>query len=67
MADTWKQLDCGKMPSEKGCKLVMKAPEDQVEDLLDAGVAHAVKTHGHEETPELREQLRSMVEDTPAA
>ncbi len=67
MADTWKMLDCGKMPSEKNCQLKMMAPADQVEDLLDAGIAHAIKTHGHEETLELREQLRSAVEDAPSA
>ena len=63
MSDNWKMLDCADMPSEKGCKLKMTAPEDQMEDLLDAGVAHAVKTHGHDDTPELSEQLRGMVKD----
>ena len=63
MSENWKVLDCEDMPSEKDCKLKIKAPEDQVEDLLDAGVAHAVKTHGHEDTPELRESLKGMIKD----
>lgn len=46
---TWLVADCGKMPSERGCKLVMMAPEDQKADLVEAGVAHMVKDHGHTE------------------
>ena len=58
----WVVGDCGKMPSEKNCKLVMAAPEDQREDLLDASVAHAVKHHGHQDTPELRGEINKMLE-----
>ena len=58
----WIIGDCGKMPSEKNCKLVMAAPEDQRSDLLDASVAHAVKNHGHQETPELRGEIDKMLE-----
>jgi hypothetical protein len=50
----WLVSDCGKMPSEKNCKLVMLAPEGQQTDLVEAAVAHAVKSHGHQDTPELR-------------
>ena len=52
----------GKFPSDKNCKLVMMGPEDQREDLLDASVAHAIKTHGHADNPELRSQLNQMLE-----
>jgi len=58
----WVVANCGKMPSEKNCKLVMMAPEGQKEDLLDAGVAHAVKSHGHTETPELRNEIAQTLE-----
>lgn len=59
----WFLSDCGQMPSEKNCKLVMAAPVSQKEDLLDAAVAHAVKHHGHQETPELREEVnKTLVE-----
>ncbi|MBI2051339.1 DUF1059 domain-containing protein [Candidatus Roizmanbacteria bacterium] len=51
------------MPSEKNCRLVMMAPADQREDLLDAGVAHAVKSHGHQESPELREGVAKTLEE----
>ncbi|MBI4023253.1 DUF1059 domain-containing protein [Candidatus Berkelbacteria bacterium] len=49
------------MPSEKNCQLVMWAPDDQKQDLVDAGVAHAVSAHGHQDTPELRAELEKML------
>lgn len=59
----WLLSDCGSIPSEKNCKLVIAGPENQKEDLLDASVMHAVKHHGHQETPELRDELgNSFVE-----
>ena len=39
-----------------GCTLTIAGEE---EELLDAAVAHAVDKHGHENTPELREQIRA--------
>jgi hypothetical protein len=58
-------LDCREMPSESGCDLAMSGTE---EHLLKAAVTHAVTAHGHEDTPELREQLRAaMREEVPGA
>ncbi len=57
----WLLSDCGQMPSEKNCKLVIAGPADQKEDLIDASVAHAVKHHGHQDTPELREGVNKMI------
>ena len=54
--------NCGKFPSDNNCKVVMLGPEDQREDLLDAAVAHAIKTHGHADTPELRNDLNKILE-----
>jgi len=34
------------------------------QEVLDAAVQHAVSAHGHEKSPELREQLKSMLKDT---
>jgi len=48
------------MPSDKNCDLKMSGTE---EHLLPAAVNHAVVAHGHEDTPELREQLKSAFED----
>jgi hypothetical protein len=58
-------LDCREMPSESGCDLAMSGSE---EHLLNAAVTHAVTQHGHEDTPELREQLRAALKpEMPAA
>lgn len=59
---TWVVANCGKLPSEKNCQLVMMAPVAQKEDLLDAAVAHAIKSHGHEDKPELRDQVGQLLE-----
>jgi hypothetical protein len=56
----WLAANCGSIPSESNCQLVILAPEDQKEDLIAAGVKHAVNKHSHEEN----EDLRSGVEGT---
>ncbi len=33
------------------------------QELLDAAVQHAVSAHGHKNSPELREQIKSMLKD----
>jgi hypothetical protein len=59
-----KMIDCRSMPSEIGCTLTIAG---EPEEVLDAAVMHAVEKHGHERTPELREQLRSgLVHAEPA-
>jgi hypothetical protein len=59
-ATSRKVADCRDMPSEMGCTLTIAGREDEV---VDAAVDHAVTTHGHEKTPELREQVRSTLKD----
>ncbi|HEY3171576.1 MAG TPA: DUF1059 domain-containing protein [Thermoanaerobaculia bacterium] len=58
-----KVADCRRFPSEKDCSLTISGREDEV---LEAATQHAVATHGHEDTPELREQIREILEDEPA-
>lgn len=58
----WLIGNCGKMPSERNCQLIMMAPESQREDLLGAAVAHAVRDHGHQDTPGLRAELDKLWE-----
>jgi predicted small metal-binding protein len=55
-----KYMDCRDMPSESGCDLAMSGSE---EHLVEAAVTHAVTAHGHEDTPELREQIRAGMRD----
>lgn len=59
---TWLVADCGKMPSESNCQLVLLAPEDQKADLIAAGVKHAVAKHGHQESEELAQGVEGMIE-----
>jgi predicted small metal-binding protein len=47
-------------PSEKNCSLKISGTEQEV---LDAAVQHAISAHGHQDTPELREQIKSMLKD----
>ena len=55
-----KSIDCRDYPSEKNCSLKISGTEEEV---LDAATQHAASAHGHENNPELREQLRSMLKD----
>lgn len=60
-----KYIDCRAMPSENGCDLAMSGSDEHV---LNAAVTHAVTAHGHEDTPELRDQIRQLLKDeTPSA
>jgi predicted small metal-binding protein len=60
MAANRKSIDCRDYPSEKNCSLKISGTEKEV---LDAAVQHAVSAHGHENKPELREQIKSMLKD----
>jgi predicted small metal-binding protein len=64
MADTRKVIDCRNFPSDKNCTLAISGAEEEV---LDIAVHHASTVHGHENTPELREQIRSMLSDESEA
>ena len=51
-------IDCRDYPSEMNCTVFMSA--DSEDELLEAAVQHAVAVHGHTDTPELRDTLRSL-------
>ena len=55
-----KVADCRQFPSEKNCTLTIAGTEEEV---LNVAVWHAVHSHGHKETPELRQQIRGMLKD----
>ena len=55
--------DCRRFPSESNCSLVIIGEEDEV---INAAAAHAASVHGHEDTPELREEVRGMLEPAEA-
>lgn len=58
MADARKMVDCREMPSESNCSLTIAGCEDEV---MKAAVEHAVSSHGRQDTPELRNGIRSML------
>lgn len=58
----WVVANCGKFPSEKNCQLVIMAPQQQRQDLLEAASTHAVATHGHDDTPALRKELDQILD-----
>lgn len=61
-----KFIDCREYPSEINCTVALSA--DSERELLEVAVQHAVATHGHSDTPQLREMLKSLFkEEAPAA
>ncbi|MEU2841946.1 DUF1059 domain-containing protein [Streptomyces sp. NPDC007076] len=60
---TRKIADCRKHPSVSHCSLTIAGEEEEV---VRAATQHAVSVHEHSDSPELREQIRSMLEDEKA-
>ena len=56
-----KFIDCREMPSEMNCTIAIMA--DTEDEVLEAAVQHAVAVHKHQDTPELRDQLRRAIRD----
>jgi predicted small metal-binding protein len=54
-----KYIDCREYPSDMHCTVTIAA--DSEDELLDVAAQHAVRTHGHEDSPELRAQLRQII------
>ena len=48
-------IDCRELPSESNCSIAISGTEDEVVELA---AYHAVKSHGHEDTAKLRDELR---------
>jgi predicted small metal-binding protein len=59
-----KYVDCREMPSESGCSLYISGTEEEV---VQAAAQHAASVHGHEDTPEFREELRGALRDEQVA
>ena len=49
-------VDCREFPSENNCSLKISGTKEEV---LAAAVQHAVSSHGHQDSPELRGMLAS--------
>ena len=57
-----KYIDCREHPDDSGCTLYLSGEE---EELVRAVAEHAASVHGMEDTPEVREQFRSMLKEEP--
>ncbi len=53
-------VDCREQPSESNCSLKISGEPDEV---VRAAGEHAAAVHGHANTPELRQKIRSMLRD----
>lgn len=51
--------DCRRFPSDSNCSLTILGEEEEV---VRTAAEHSVSVHGHEDTPELHDQIRGMLE-----
>ena len=54
-----KMADCRRFENDFGCTLTIIGEEDEV---IRTAAEHAVSVHGHEDSAELRDQIRAMLE-----
>jgi predicted small metal-binding protein len=61
-----KFIDCRLFPSDSKCSVAISA--DTVDEVVEAAAQHAVSVHKHEDSPQLRQQIRASVkEGNPAS
>ncbi|WP_217921033.1 DUF1059 domain-containing protein [Miltoncostaea oceani] len=58
-----KMADCRRFESDSDCTLTIIGDEEEV---VRTAAEHASSVHGHHDTPDLREQIRAMLEDEGA-
>jgi predicted small metal-binding protein len=59
---TRKYIDCREYPEmSQGCSVAISA--DSEDEVVEAAALHGIEVHGYEDTPDLREQLRSAVKE----
>ena len=56
-----KFVDCREIPSDSDCSIAISA--DSEDEVVEAAAQHAMAVHGHDDSKELREQLRGFVHD----
>ncbi|HEY9313112.1 DUF1059 domain-containing protein [Williamsia sp.] len=57
-------VDCRNQPSENNCTLTIAGEREEV---LKAAVEHAISSHGHTDSDELRSGIESSLEPDAAA
>jgi predicted small metal-binding protein len=58
---TRKYIDCRQFPTDSKCSVTISA--DTVDEVVDAAAQHAVAVHKHQDSPQLRQQIRSSVKE----
>jgi predicted small metal-binding protein len=53
-------VDCRSMPSESNCSLYISGERDEV---VRAAAEHAASVHGHEDTPEFRQEIEGSLQE----
>lgn len=56
---TRRYIDCRDYPSVNHCTVAISA--DSEDELLDVATQHAITVHGHEDSPQLRAELRKAI------
>ena len=56
-----KYIDCRLFPSDSKCSVAISA--DTVDEVVDAAAQHAVAVHKHEDSPQLRKQIRASIKE----
>jgi predicted small metal-binding protein len=56
-----KYIDCREFPSESNCTIAISA--DSEDELIDAAARHAAQVHGHQDSAELRAQLKGAIRE----
>ena len=59
-----KYIDCREFPSDTKCSVTIAADSEQ--ELMEVAVQHGISVHGHRDTPEFRQQLKSAMHDGTA-
>ncbi len=54
-----KSIDCRLVPNEIECTLKISGSEKEV---LKAAIRHAIEEHGHQDTPDLKRQLKVLLQ-----
>lgn len=58
---TRKYIDCRLFPSDTKCSVAISA--DTEDEVVAAAAQHAVSVHKHQDSPELRQQIRASVKE----
>jgi len=63
MPDTGQRIvaDCRKFPSERNCQFTIAADKSEEAELLEVATYHAITHHGHQDSPQLREEVRKTI------